>query len=154
MDQREVEQKRASGVFDEKKAIEKSKAVKAYRAEKAASNGLVEGSETVAKKGLVETSEKAAKKGLARLGKAVPIVGTAATGASVGYNIHQGNYVDAGVDIVSEVPVVGTAFGAGYAIGTVANEFLSDETKDAIGGTISETLENGLTNVKGYYFGR
>jgi hypothetical protein len=163
LDQREVVEKRASGFFDESKAIDNSKAVQAYRAEKAASHGATEGAENAAKKGLVAASEAvekgfkgvavdAAKKGLSKLGKVVPVVGNAATAASVGYNLYQGNYVDAGVDIISEVPLVGTAFGLGYAAGTVANEFLSTETQNAIGGTISEIVENGWTNVKSFYF--
>jgi RHS repeat-associated protein len=171
LDQREVVEKRASGLFDESKAIEKSDAVKAYRADKTASkggekvakHGLVGAPGDIAKKGFVassnaaekglkEVSIVAAKKGLTKLGKVVPVVGNAATVASIGYNLHQGNYLDAGVDAIGEVPVVGTAFGIGYAAGTVANEFLSEDTKEAIGGTISEIVENGWENVKNFYF--
>jgi RHS repeat-associated protein len=46
------------------------------------------------------------------------------------------------------------AFSAGYAAGSLINEhLLSEETKNAVGGTIAETLEHGWENIKGFYFG-
>ena len=63
----------------------------------------------------------------------------------------------AAADIVELTPTpAGAVVGvgrAGWAVGEAANVFLSDETKDAIGGTISETVEHGWENVRDFYFG-
>ena len=52
------------------------------------------------------------------------------------------------------VAAVLTAGAVGYGIGTIINSQLSEETQMTIGGTINETLENGWTNVKEFYFGK
>jgi hypothetical protein len=66
------------------------------------------------------------------------------------------NLGSAGLDVGEVIPGVGSFIAAGrkgYAIGELINEFLPEEAQDAIGGTISETLEHGLENMKNFYLG-
>lgn len=144
----ELEKSGAYSIDPEKKAeVLKTDAAR----KRAARKGIGKSAGDVAKKGK-RGLRSAAKKGLTRLGKAAPVLGVAGTGASIAYNVSKGNYIEAGVDVIGEIPVVGTAFSVGYAMGTVTNELLSVETQTGIEGTISEIIDNGLENAFRFYF--
>jgi hypothetical protein len=128
LDQREVVEKRASGMFDEAKAIDNSDAVKAYRADKAAKEAKVAKAATeVAEKGGKAIGKKLATKAL----KVVPFVGIGAGLYSVKAEAAQGNYGTAALEAVGLVPVVGDVVDAarlGIAVGEAANEALGIDT--------------------------
>jgi RHS repeat-associated protein len=90
-----------------------------------------------------------------RAGAAIPIIGIVVGQASVAQAATTGDYTGAALDEFGFVPVAGDlvdAGRAGYALGEAINVFLPDDVKDAIGGTIAETLENGVENVLDFYF--
>ncbi len=68
----------------------------------------------------------------------------------------RGEYVTVVADVVEATPTplgVTLGFGrGGYSVGEAINVFLSDDTQNAIGGTIQETLDYGWKNVTDFYF--
>jgi RHS repeat-associated protein len=60
---------------------------------------------------------------------------------------------NAAIAVASKAAPVVAAGVVGYALGTIINEHLSEETKTAIGGTMNEIVNNGWQNLKSFYFG-
>jgi hypothetical protein len=124
LDQREVVEKRASGLLDETKALDKSEAVQAYRAGKTSK-------ETKLAKAGSQALESGGKTVLKKLGtkalKVIPFVGMGAGLYSAKAEAAQGNYGTAALEGVGLIPVVGDVVDAarlGVAIGEAGSELL------------------------------
>ena len=81
-----------------------------------------------------------------RLGAAVPVVGMVLGHASAAHAAASGDVQGAALDEFGNVPIAGDlvdAGRAGYSVGEAINEFLPEDVKNAIGGTINEIVSEG-----------
>src|SRR5262249_3932262 len=94
---------------------------------------------------------------LSAVGTAEAAVGSVQAAAVGDVTTASAKGASATADVIELTPTpAGAVVGAGragWAIGEAINVFLSEETQDAIGGTINETLEHGWENVRDFYFG-
>jgi RHS repeat-associated protein len=117
-------------------------------------------------KTIVSKTGNLLKKGAKVVGKVAGPLGTVLSAADLTKDIKKGD-VSSGIGnaagvaesvliatgATSGAAVVG-AFSLGYGAGTLIREdVLTEEQNMAIGGTINETIEQGLENVKDFYFG-
>ncbi|HEX6036380.1 SpvB/TcaC N-terminal domain-containing protein [Longimicrobium sp.] len=109
----------------------------------------------------------AASKDIQKWGLRMSRFGGAASGVVSGYalatDIQRGDWASGVGNATSTAATVlstagATAAGAvvgagavGYTIGTVINAHLSEDTQNAIGGTLNEIVENGFDNTVGFY---
>jgi hypothetical protein len=81
-----------------------------------------------------------------RAGAAVPVAGAIIGHSSAAHAAATGDVQGAALDEFGNVPVAGDlvdAGRAGYSVGEAINEFLPEDVKNAIGGTIHEIVSEG-----------